>query len=200
MTVSCFLFSLSLFVLFSGTIVSRSLTGSWKGLTSPLRQICMKKLLLRIQSVLGQPRPTAKRFKEVFNQLPDYEREQLRKDILLLAFAHWSQLPAYFQRFLVDVFKQDRELLLSFLLEETPLGQLRYALFDRDLVLKLFYIVERNKREGRLSFRHLAFVLLLAFDYPYTLRTLAEYLRRQQPLAGEVLQLAGRIEITGDFD
>ena len=143
----------------------------------------MMKVLKRVQSVLGTKRPTVAVF-----------------DIFMLAFGYWNELPAYFREFLVRLFVHDRECLLHFLLEETPLKELRYPLLKPDLVLKLMFILEKNKKTGRISYLHLAFALLVSFRYPYTLRTLAEYLRKQQPVAGDLLQLAGKIQITGDFD
>ncbi|WP_085537624.1 hypothetical protein [Massilibacteroides vaginae] len=160
----------------------------------------MKTTLERVFAVLGSSRPTAPLCKEVFNQLSETKRNRLRKDLFFLAFVHWKDLPLFFRRFLVRLFIQDRELLLCYLLEDTPLGELRCPLYKPDLLLTLLHILEKSKVNGRKSYLHLAFSLLIAFRYPYTLRTLAEYLRTKQPVAGELLQLAGLIEITGDFD
>lgn len=154
----------------------------------------------RVQSTLGTKRPTVSLFNQVLNNLSTKDQQRLRKDVFHLAFGHWNEIPAYFQKFLVRLFVHDREMLLCFLLEETPLKALRYPLLKPDLVLKLLFILEKNKTNGRISYLHLAFALLISFRYPYKLRTLAEYLRKQQPVAGDLLQLAGIIEITGDFD
>lgn len=160
----------------------------------------MKKKLKRIESVLGAKRPTVVLFEKVLNELSAKDQELLKKDVFLLAFSHWEELPSYFRQFLIRFFTHDREILLSFLLEKTPLGDLRFPLVKPELVLKLMYILEKNRTKGRISYLHLAFALLVSFRFPFKLRTLAEYLRRQQPVAGDILQLSGKIEITGDFD
>lgn len=160
----------------------------------------MKKVFKRVQTVLGTKHPTTALYENVLNQLPANEQLRLKNDIFLLAFGYWNQLPEYFHQFLINYFTHDRESLLDFVLENTLLGALRYKLSHPQLVIKVFHILERNKKVGRLSYLHLAFVLLISFDYPYKLRTLAEYLRRGDLTAGELLQLAGKIEINGDFD
>ena len=160
----------------------------------------METVLKRVLSVLGSPRPTPPLFKEVFNQLQEPKRKRLRKDLFYLAFVHWKELPLFFRKFLIRLFSHDREFLLDYILEDTPLGELRHPLYKPDLVLSLMHILEQNKTTGRISYLHMAFSLLIAFRYPYKIRTLSEYLRTKQPVAGELLQMAGKIEITGDFD
>ncbi|MDD4515978.1 hypothetical protein [Massilibacteroides sp.] len=160
----------------------------------------MKKFMLRIQSVMGTKRPSYAVYKQVEKDLSAEQLQNLQRDLFHLAFAYWKSLPNYYRKFLIRVYKHDRESLLIYLLEETPLGELRHSLYKPELVLKLMYMLEKNKKVGRISYLSVAFGLLLSFDYPFKLRTMAEYLRRQQPSAGELLQMAGKIEITGDFD
>lgn len=160
----------------------------------------MKKSLKRFETVLGTRRPTVQLYEKTVSQLSGNDRQRLRKDLFYLAFCCWEELPGYFRHFLIHLFRHDRELLLSYLLAETPLGELRYSLFNPDLVIKFMHMLEKNKKKERISYLHLAFALLISFRYPYKIRTLAEYLRKKQLVASELLQMAGKIEITGDDD
>jgi len=149
---------------------------------------------------MGVKRPSYVVYQQVEKQLSADELRDLQRDLFHLAFIYWKALPLYYRQFLIRVYTHDRESLLVYLLEETPLGALRHSLYRPDLVLQLMHILERSKPVGRKSFLHLGFGLLLVFDFPFRLRTMAEYLRRQQPTAGDLLQIAGKIEVTGDFD
>ena len=151
----------------------------------------------RLQSVLGTEKPTVALFETALSKMTEKEAEKFRKEMYRFSFSHWRQMPAYYRRFFRKLFIHDRGSLLNYLLKETPLGVLRYELRLPKLLIKVLNLLERAKKGTgkRLSYRHLAFSLSLAFSYNLSLNTLSEYLGEATPDTTEILQLSGKLPI-----
>jgi hypothetical protein len=151
----------------------------------------------RLQSVLGTEKPTVALFDTALSKMTEKEAEKFRNEMYRFSFSHWRQMPAYYRRFFRKLFIHDRGSLLNYLLKETPLGVLRYELRLPKLVIKVLNLLERPKKgKGkRLSFRHLAFSLSLAFCYNLSLKTLSEYLSESNPDTTEILHLSGTVPV-----
>jgi len=151
----------------------------------------------RFQSVLGTEKPTVALFEKALSEMKEKDAIKFRNEMYRFAFTYWRRMPAYYRRFLRKLFIHDRGSLLNYLLKETPLGVLRYELRLPKLVIKVLNLLERTKKGTgkRLSYRHLAFSLSLAFSYNLSLKTLSEYLSESTPDTTEILHLSGTIPV-----
>ena len=153
----------------------------------------------KLQAYWGFKRPTVAIYETVITGLPEKEAEKLRCALFRLAFGYWAELPAYYRKFLIRLYVHDRDMFLRLLLHHSPLGSMRYPLLYADLFMKMTHLLQKSEKGKKTSFRHLAFSMLLAFDYPYTINTLSVYLARKKPDAEEVFMLAGRKILFEDF-
>jgi len=153
----------------------------------------------KLQTYWGLKRPTVALYETVIAGLSEKEAEKLRRALFRLAFGYWVELPAYYRKFLVRLYVHDREMLLRLLRHHSPLGSMRYPLLHADLFMKMTHLLQKSEKGKEVSFRHLAFSMLLAFDYPYTINTLSVYLAKKTPDAEEVFMLAGRKILFEDF-
>lgn len=128
-------------------------------------------------------------------------RRQYLLNLCRLGFGYYDQLPGPFRKFTDAYLKHDRELYIDFLLNHTPLGNLRYTLHNPELLLPLLYVLENADRRGRVMYHQLASSLLLSFSFPYKLETLDNYLCHSQPDAdtlSEFLFLMGKVKVGSD--
>ena len=89
---------------------------------------------------------------------------------------------------------------VSYLVSCTVLGKFRYTLHNPALLLPVLHVLENANRRGRVPYAHLSSLLLLIFDYPYTLGTLRQYLSRipEAELLHDFLELVAEIRIQGE--
>jgi hypothetical protein len=155
----------------------------------------MKETLKRLQDVFGTKLPTVELFDNILSEMPEKEAAEFRKKVYVLSFSHWNKMTTYHQDFFGKLFVRDRDSFIRFLVKETPLGALRYELQDPKLLIKVLHLLESPKKgKGkRLSYRHLAFSLSLAFEYHLSLSTLADYLSERNPDTKEILYLSGTV-------
>ena len=135
--------------------------------------------------------PTVAIYDEVVKTLSEDGKLKLDRKIFGLAFSYWDELPRYYRVFILRLYKHDRQMFLDLLLKHSPLGKMRYPLTRPKMLIKMFHLLEATERRHKPSNRQLAFSMLLIFDFPYAVTTLAIYLSKKSPNAEEVLMLAG---------
>jgi len=140
-------------------------------------------------------RPTVAIYDEVVKTLSNEEKLKLDRKIFRLAFGYWSDLPRYYRSFLLRLYRHDRQNFLNLLLQHSPLGMMRFPITRPKMLIKMFHLLEATQRGHKPSNRHLAFSMLLAFDFRYAITTMAIYLSTKSPDAEEVLMLAGLKEL-----
>jgi hypothetical protein len=161
----------------------------------------MKKRIERLEDVFGKKLPSVELFDKILSEMPEKEAIKLRKEMYRFSFNHWNEMSPLHQMFFDKLFTRDRDTFLNFLLNDTPLGILRYELQLPKLLIKVLHLLELPKKGTgkRLSFRHLAFSLSLSFCYNLSLSTLADYLSERNPDTTEILYLAGKIPIEDTY-
>ena len=161
-----------------------------------LKQITyMEEIFKRLQVALGTKEPTITSFRNALRTLPEKERESMKRDIFALAFLYWPELAKYQQGYVETILGHEPEMLLTYLIKDTVLGALRYPVKEPESFCKFFHIFSKSKMNHKISTRHLAFSLLLGFDIPLKVRTLAEYIHRKKPDADDVFGFVQRLDI-----
>jgi hypothetical protein len=155
----------------------------------------MKETLKRVQMVLGRKKPTITSFRNALKSLSEQEREMLKRDIFNLAFLYWSNLKQYQQDYVETILGHEPEMLLTYLINDTVLGSLRYPVKEPEPFFKFFHIFSKSKMNHKISKRRLAFSLLLIFDIPLKLRSLAEYIHTKKPDTDDVCGFVERLDI-----
>lgn len=180
----------------------------------------MKKLLESLQALFGEERnhPTVRMFKVGLERLGKEEQGRLLEALCRLAFGYYRKLPMAYRRFVMSYLKTDRDLLVRYLVEETPWGKFRYDLFRPDLFLNMASFVEMTNRKGRLPFLDLATSLLMAFPVwkkgrlgkritgepdhtngSVKAETLAKQLRLSEHSPETILELAAKRDLTDEY-
>ena len=161
----------------------------------------MKKRIERLEDVFGKELPSVELFEKILSEMPEKEAIELKKEMYRFSFCYWNDMLQFHRNFYKKLFIRDRDSLLKFLLNETPLGILRYELHLPKLLIKVLHLLEIPKKAmgKHLSFRHLAFSLSLSFCYNLALGTLADYLSAKNPDTTEILYLAGKIPIEDTY-
>ena len=155
----------------------------------------MEEILKRLQAALGTKEPTITSFRNALKTLPEEEVEAMKRDVFALAFLHWLELAKYQRQFIRSLFFHERQMVLTYLLEKTVLGVIRYPVRDVNSFLKYVHIFYNSKINIKLSLRHLSFVLLLVFDLPFKVSTLRAYILRRKPYSDELWAFIERQEI-----
>ena len=155
----------------------------------------MEEILKRLQLALGTKEPTITSFRNALRTLPEEEIEAMKRDIFALAFLYWLELAKYQRQFIRSLFFHERQMVLTYLLEKTVLGSIRYPIRDVDSFLKYIHIFYNSKMNIKLSLNFLSFVLLLVFDLPFKVSTLSAYILRRKPYSDELWAFVERQEI-----
>jgi hypothetical protein len=155
----------------------------------------MEEILKRLQSALGTKEPTITSFRNALRTLPEEEIEAMKRDIFALAFLYWPELAKYQQGYVETILGHEPEMLLTYLIKDTVLGALRYPVKEPESFCKFFHIFSKSKMNHKISTRRLAFSLLLGFDIPLKVRTLAEYIHKKKPDTDDVLGFVQRLDI-----
>jgi hypothetical protein len=155
----------------------------------------MKETIKRLQEALGTKEFTITAFKKALKTLPEKERKIMKRDVFTLAFLYWEDLAEYQKVFIRSLFLREHEMVLSYLLTKTVLGEIRYPVRDVDSFLKFFHIFYKSKINLKISLRFLSFVLLLVFDLPFKISTLGAYILRRKPYSDELWAFVEKQEI-----
>lgn len=162
----------------------------------------MKKHIKKVSLLLGGVnRPTVALYESAIAKLTEKEAEQLNKELFRLSFGYWSELPDYYRRFFLRLYIHDRERLLRYVLQETPLGEMRYKLHKPDLFIQLMHGMEASRKDKKVSYRHLSISLLLGFEFRFTPETLNKYLKQppKSTQPSDLLYVMGLIEVEDDY-
>jgi hypothetical protein len=120
----------------------------------------MEEIFKRLQVALGGKEPTITSFRNALKTLPEEEREVMKRDLFALAFLHWPELAKHQQGYVETILAHEPEMLLTYLIENTVLGSLRYPVKEPESFFKFFHIFSKSKMNHKISTRHLAFSLL----------------------------------------
>jgi hypothetical protein len=133
----------------------------------------------RFIAAMGTDHPTVSSFNQVFNQSSNDKRECIVLDLILLATYSYEELPLRYRRFIQALIAHNRQQFVDFIVH-TVIGSLRVEMPLPHLFLKFIAVLSKYlawKGKQRL----IAMLLLLVFDLPFKVRTVAEYLQRQCP-------------------
>ena len=100
----------------------------------------MEEIFKRLQVALGAKEPAITSFRNALKTLPEEEIEAMKRDIFTLAFLYWLELAKYQRKFIRSLFFHERQMVLTYLLEKTVLGVIRYPVRDVDSFLKYVHI------------------------------------------------------------
>jgi hypothetical protein len=116
--------------------------------------------------VLGRKEPTITSFRNALKTLSEREKESLKRDIFNLAFLYWPELAKYQQNYVETILGHEPDMLLTYLINDTVLGSLRYPVREPEPFFKFFHIFSKAKMNHKISRRRLAFSLLLSLIFP----------------------------------
>jgi hypothetical protein len=153
----------------------------------------------RFIAAMGTDHPTVSSFNQVFNQSSNDKRECIVLDLTLLATYSYEELPLRYRRFIQALIAHNRQQFVDFIVH-TVIGSLRVEMPLPHLFLKFIAVLLQIFWHGKANYRLIAMLLLLVFDLPYKVRTVAEYLQRSKFRAEDFLMLLGKIEVTDDLN
>lgn len=139
--------------------------------------------------------PSVKRFNELLAPLLEEERASYLRFSYEQALFNWDEQNLRHQTFLKRLVVHDRQSFLDYLMKHTIMGSLRYELQDPGMLQKLLNVLEGDLTDAKSSWASLIFSYQLAFDNPLKLATLAQYIKKSYPDAGEILDLFSKVKI-----
>ncbi len=160
----------------------------------------MGKKLKRLENLFGGKDPEVSLFEKKLSSMSAGTRERRLNELCSLAFGYYEELPRKYRKFVYLYLRYNRACYVNYLVSHSILGKFRYTLHNPALLLPVLHVLENADRRGRISYSHLASLLLLIFDYPYKLSTLRQYLSRipEAELLQDFLELVAQIRIQGE--
>ena len=153
-----------------------------------------------MENLFGGKDPNVSLFEKKLSAMSVGTRERRLNELCGLAFGHCEEFPRKYRKFVYLYLRYNHACYVDYLVSHTALGKFRYTLYNPALLLPVLHVLENADRRGRISYSHLASLLLLIFDYPYELSTLRQYLSRipEAELLHDFLELAAQIRIQGE--
>ena len=153
-----------------------------------------------MENLFGGKDPSVPLFEKKLSSMSAGTRERRLNELCSLAFGYYEELPRKYRKFVYLYLRHNRACYVDYLVSHTVLGKFRYTLHNPGLLLPVLHVLENADRRGRISYSHLGSLLLLAFDYPYTLGTLRQYLSHipEAELLHDFLELVAEIRIQGE--
>lgn len=144
-----------------------------------------------LKQLFGKEEPSGTKFRKKLSLLSEEEQRFYWKAAYDAAFCDWEEMPVHYRQFLVRLFKQDWQGMITWFRGKTIIGSLSFPLKNPVLVRKLFSLVEgvHEKDRKELSYIHLAFCLFLAFDYQGSLEYFGDLLRKECADTDELCEL-----------
>ena len=149
-----------------------------------------------IQKLVGKgQRLSVRKFKIALSALSPIEQQHYYYRAYHACQFDWETLPQYHRTFLINVIKNNRQPYLTYVLKHTALGALRYTLQDPGMSIKMFHLLEQKQKDHNISFNHLAFSFLCAFNCDLKISTLGDYIRTTSFTPEEALDILGKATI-----
>jgi len=142
-----------------------------------------------IKKLFHGKRPSVNRFKQSLKPYSSEEQDKYYQIAYRAAINEWERIPEWYREFFITLVKNDRQRFLDFLLLHTIIGSLRYTLQEPDLLVKLLHLLERKIDHTFVSFNHLSFSVLLAFQLHLKISTLGDKIRTATFFPEELLEL-----------
>lgn len=153
-----------------------------------------------MENLFGGKDPSVLLFEKKLSLMSAKIRERRLNELCSLAFGDYEELPCKYRKFVYLYLRHNRACYVDYLVSRSVLGKFRYSLNNPELLLPVLHVLENAGRSGRISYAHLASLLLLVFDYPYALGTLKQYLSHvpEAELLHDFLELVAEIRIQGE--
>ena len=147
-----------------------------------------------LKALFGGKKPSVRKFNLALRALSLEEQNRYYKAAYDTAFTKWDTLPQSYRTFLRDLLLHDKQRTVDYLRRHTVLGVLGYPLREPKLLRRLLALLE----QGTVSYRHLAFVLLLLFPYMETVDYLSDKLRLERLTTDDLCELLDRIQLDNE--
>lgn len=95
----------------------------------------MEEKFQQLQALFGKDKPKVKIFRTKLAKLSKRKQKAILSDTYKLAVGYWQELPTDYRNFLKQLIRNNRQDWLDFLLSNTILGELRYAIQRPELFL-----------------------------------------------------------------
>lgn len=142
--------------------------------------------------------PSVRKFVRKLSELPDPMQSFYYKAAYDTAFTEWDSVNKSYRTFLSNLLLHDKQRTLDYLRKHTVLGTLVYVLQEPEVLRRLIATFE-GKRNGYMpSYCHLAFCLLLVFDYSETIDYLSDKLRIQLSTTDDLCYLMDLISLNNE--
>lgn len=147
-----------------------------------------------LKALFGGKKPSVRKFNLALRALSLEEQNRYYKAAYDAAFTEWDTLPQSYRTFLRDLLLHDKQQTVDYLRRHMVLGVLGYPLREPKLLRRLLALLE----QGTVSYRHLAFVLLLLFPYTETVDYLSDKLRLERLTTDDLCELLDRIQLDNE--
>lgn len=171
----------------------------WQTNPSEASIYIMEEKFQQLQALFGNDKPKVKIFRAKLAKLSKRKQKVILHDTYMLAVGYWNELPTDYQKFLKQLIRNNRQDWLDFLLSNTILGELRYAIQRPELFFAMMRIVELSERTNRVSIEHLSMNTLTVFKFKHKkdslkISTLGEYYQNAMIDVKAVALLIGKYE------
>ncbi|MDR1937398.1 MAG: hypothetical protein LBQ73_02725, partial [Tannerellaceae bacterium] len=133
--------------------------------------------------------PSVRRFEAWLSGESPAERERYYRIAWHASLHQWGQCPKKYRVFLVNLIRHDWQGFLNYILDETVIGELRHPVENADLLKKAFHLLAQSHTKHRVSYNHLSFTLLLAFELRLKVSVLGDQIRTRSFYPEELLDL-----------
>ena len=147
-----------------------------------------------LKKLFGGKKPSVRKFNLALRALSLEEQNRYYKVAYDAAFTEWDTLSQSYRTFLRDLLLHDKQRTADYLHQHTVLGVFGYPLREPKLLRRLLALLE----QGTVSYRHLAFVLLLLFPYMETVDYLSDKLRLERLTTDDLCELLDRIQLDNE--
>ncbi|MDH6358180.1 hypothetical protein [Parabacteroides sp. PF5-9] len=142
-----------------------------------------------LKKLFGGKRPSVRCFNRAIQHLTPQEKTNYYRKAYTMAVYHWEELPGWYRTFLINLVQHDWQQFLDYLHRETILGELTYSLEEPQLFKKVFNLLEKNRKNHKVSFNHLGFCILLSFKYSLKISTLGDCIRTARFTPEELMDM-----------
>lgn len=124
------------------------------------------------------------------------ERLEWNEKICRISLANWSRANARYRNFLANWIVAHRQEFINFYRHETVMSRLMFpAGGEPEMLIVFFRLWYEYSVPENASMRQLMFLMALAFDQPYSLKTLCNRAAAKRMDAGDLLDMLGWVRL-----
>lgn len=151
-----------------------------------------------LKALFGGEVPSVRKFTRKLSELTASMQAFYYKAAYNTAFTEWDSVNKSYRAFLSNLLLHDKQQTVDYLRKHTVLGTFVYVLREPEVLRRLMATLEGKRNDYMPSYYHLAFCLLLVFDYPETIDYMSDKLRMQLSTTDDLCYLIDLILLNNE--